>query len=64
MESKIKLLLAELFEKYSLEKRSCVMKVLIPILWFGDFEAYIKSPKKIITVSINPSNNEFGNLSK
>jgi len=31
----------------------------IPILWFGDSEAYFNSPRKIITVSLNPSNNEF-----
>lgn len=31
----------------------------IPILWFGDSEAYINSSRKIITVSLNPSNNEF-----
>jgi len=31
----------------------------IPILWFGDFEKYCLSPKKIITVSLNPSDNEF-----
>lgn len=64
METKIKVLLTELFEEYSLEKSASVMKDLIPILWFGDSEAYAKSPKKIITVSLNPSNNEFGNLSK
>lgn len=31
----------------------------IPILWFGNFEKYILSKIKIITVSLNPSDNEF-----
>jgi len=33
----------------------------IPILWFGDLEAYRKSPIKILTVGINPSDIEFKN---
>jgi hypothetical protein len=31
----------------------------IPIVWFGDVEKYYKSGLKIITVSLNPSDNEF-----
>jgi len=31
----------------------------IPILWFGDSEKYFSSNLKIITVSLNPSDNEF-----
>lgn len=31
----------------------------IPILWFGDLEAYSKSDLKIVTVGLNPSNVEF-----
>jgi len=31
----------------------------IPIVWFGDVEKYFKSSLKIITVSLNPSDNEF-----
>lgn len=31
----------------------------IPILWFGDLEAYRKSQTKILTVGINPSDVEF-----
>lgn len=31
----------------------------IPILWFGDLEAYSKSPLKILTVATNPSRKEF-----
>ncbi len=31
----------------------------IPILWFGDLNAYVNSNSRIITVGINPSNIEF-----
>lgn len=43
------------------EKRddTFVVKPSIPIIWFGDMEAYQKSKRKIVTVAINPSNNEF-----
>lgn len=43
------------------EKRdeSFVVKPSIPIIWFGDMEAYRKSKRKIVTVAINPSNREF-----
>lgn len=33
----------------------------IPILWFGDYDAYLQSPNKIITVSANPSWRELMN---
>ncbi len=31
----------------------------IPILWFGDVNAYDESPRKIVTVGLNPSDGEF-----
>jgi hypothetical protein len=31
----------------------------IPIMYFGDYEAYQQSPLKIITVGLNPSHEEF-----
>ena len=31
----------------------------IPIIWFGDLNKYSESDKKIVTVSLNPSNIEF-----
>jgi len=31
----------------------------IPIMYFGDYEKYIKSPLKVITVGLNPSHEEF-----
>lgn len=36
-----------------------VVKGSIPILWFGDLEAYFKSQIRVITVARNPSNKEF-----
>lgn len=31
----------------------------IPILFFGDFDAYLKSPLRVVTVGLNPSLEEF-----
>ncbi len=44
-----------------LKKRnfSYVVKPSIPIVWFGDIEEYNESPKKVVTVGINPSLSEF-----
>lgn len=53
------------FEKYRTRSetiRNIKYEVLypsIPILYFGDFNSYIKSSKRIITVSLNPSYSEF-----
>jgi hypothetical protein len=33
----------------------------IPILYFGDCKAYAASPLRVITVAVNPSNQEFPN---
>ncbi|GHU13167.1 hypothetical protein FACS1894161_2850 [Spirochaetia bacterium] len=41
------------------QKLTCVIKDVIPILYFGDYEAYQKSPLKIITAGLNPSGAEF-----
>lgn len=41
-----------------------VVKPSIPIMYFGDYEAYEKSKLKIITVGLNPSNIEFQKNSK
>lgn len=43
----------------SLSAMSCVISDAIPILWFGDLEAYSQSPIRIVTVGLNPSNKEF-----
>lgn len=49
----------ELFNKYRYIDNSPIVNTSIPILWFGDLEAYEKSPEKIITFAINPSSDEF-----
>lgn len=38
-----------------------IVRKSIPIVWFGDIEAYKKSKIKVVTIGINPSNNEFPN---
>ncbi|MDE5601166.1 MAG: hypothetical protein K2J16_01560 [Clostridia bacterium] len=42
-------------KKYS----SVAVRNSIPIIWFGDMEAYQKSDKKILTIGLNPSLREF-----
>ena len=64
MRPKIIDLIVSSFDKYSKEQNLSVIKNQIPILWFGDYDKYKTSNKKIITVSLNPSNNEFGNIKK
>lgn len=41
------------------ELRPYLIKGTLPILYFGDIEAYFKSQYKIITAAINPSCSEF-----
>lgn len=41
--------------------RPYLIKDSLPILYFGDIEAYFKSKYKVITAAINPSDNEFHN---
>lgn len=41
------------------EHQSFLVKPSIPILWFGDVEAYRRSPRRIVTVGLNPSRAEF-----
>ncbi len=38
---------------------TCVVPDSVPILWFGDVEAYDKSNPRIVTVGLNPSHVEF-----
>jgi hypothetical protein len=42
----------------------CIVPSSFPIIWFGDIKSFLNSETKIITVSLNPSNNEFGNSKK
>lgn len=39
--------------------KNYIVRKSIPIVWFGDIEAYKKSKIKVVTIGINPSNNEF-----
>ena len=36
-----------------------VVKNALPVIWFGNLEKYKASKQKIVTVGINPSNQEF-----
>lgn len=38
---------------------ACVVRPSLPILYFGDRRRYETSPRKIITVALNPSHHEF-----
>lgn len=38
---------------------ACVLRDVVPILWFGDMDAYFASEKKIVTIAVNPSDKEF-----
>lgn len=46
------------------KEKPFVVNPSIPIIWFGDMEAYKKSKFKVVTVAINPSNIEFTPTSK
>jgi hypothetical protein len=61
---KISDLVESINNKYKNEQNFSVIKKQIPILWFGDLNKYLKSEKRILTVSLNPSNNEFRNPKK
>lgn len=60
----LKHLIEVVHNNYKEQNQNCVLKDQIPILWFGDLNKYLISKNKIVTVSLNPSNNEFGNLKK
>lgn len=44
---------------YGPNNPACVLRDVVPILWFGDMDAYWASEKKIVTVAVNPSDKEF-----
>lgn len=58
------LLLNSIEEFEKIKKNKLLIQNSIPILWFGDLNKYLISEKRILTVSLNPSNNEFGNPKK
>lgn len=47
------------FKKLEKEHPGLVVQNSIPILWFGDIDAYFESKKRILTVALNPSYMEF-----
>ena len=40
-------------------RRTCCVKPAVPILFFGDLDAYRASPLRVLTVGLNPSGHEF-----
>lgn len=60
MDQKLVNLMDAYWEDFAKKRdESFVVKPSIPIIWFGNMEAYRKSKRKIVTVAINPSNKEF-----
>jgi hypothetical protein len=51
----------ELYLRKDIQNLDCVIKGVIPILYFGDYKAYRDSKIKIITIGLNPSLAEFPN---
>lgn len=48
-----------LFERAVANPNNRVVQLSMPVLYFGDREAYSRSPLKIVTVGLNPSWHEF-----
>jgi hypothetical protein len=48
-----------LFETASARAPEVVVRPSVPILYFGDSEAYARAPLKVVTVGLNPSWREF-----
>jgi hypothetical protein len=60
IEQKLESVIAHTIEHFNDVKDSeLVVSNSIPILFFGDLEAYLNSPIKIVTVALNPSDKEF-----
>jgi hypothetical protein len=47
------------WEQASTLAEAVVVRPAVPILFFGDVEAYMQSPLRVITVGLNPSHLEF-----
>ena len=59
--------LKSLLQKYVVDFMSkkdldFVVSPSIPVVWFGDIEKYQRSPKRILTIALNPSLKEFPQL--
>lgn len=60
MDNKLNTIIDKYWEDFVAKRNlETTVKPSIPIIWFGDLEGYKKSSKKIITIAINPSNDEF-----
>ncbi len=60
MDERLREIMDEYISDFFLKKDlDFVVKTSIPIVWFGDIEKYKDSPKKVITVGLNPSFHEF-----
>ena len=40
-------------------ERPCCVRPAVPILFFGNLDAWLKSPVRVLTVGLNPSRHEF-----
>lgn len=60
MDERLKEIIEEYISDFK-QKRELdfIVKSSIPIVWFGDIEKYLTSTKKVVTVGLNPSLNEF-----
>lgn len=47
------------YKQHLIKKGVNIIEGSIPILWFGNIRNYFNSPRKVITVALNPSKNEF-----
>lgn len=59
MDNNIEILLNKYIDDFKIKQCEVVVPNSIPIVWFGDIEAYFKSKLKIVTIALNPSKNEF-----
>lgn len=60
MDQELKMILNSYLRDFEQKKqKSFVVKNSIPIVWFGDIEAYQTSETKIVAVGLNPSYIEF-----
>jgi len=49
----------ELLDEAHAQQETPVVRPSAPILYFGDYEAYARSPIRVVTVGVNPSFEEF-----
>ena len=58
--NKLYMLIDEYWEDYVNHKNANdILIPSLPVIWFGNIEEYFESETKVVTVSINPSDNEF-----